>query len=254
MQSIFATMWLRISEKMAVCAEQRRQTLYLFWSHIIAARLGNHNAMVNPSSSNDIKGNADLSETQAELLQSVLAEPSYPWLPGEVADDYAKELEAAGQSLEISDEAAMQGWQRLSAQLDQIWSGTEVNALALLQQKFAARLPEKVLTQISDRAQNLTQQPTKDMPGTAQPIMAQMIACVKDTVANIAEADLRVIARPMAFSMRSSGAEEWVDATAASVRQAKWENLSAIEQARLSLAAARYAIAQINDQQSDNQH
>ena len=210
--------------------------------------------MVNPSSSKDIKDNPDLSEARAELLQSVLAEPSYPWLPGEIADDYAEEIEAAGQSLEISDEVATQGWQRLSAQLDQIWSGTEGNVLALLKKKFAARLPENVLAQISDRAQKLTHQQNKDISENAQPMVAQMIACVKDTVTNITEADLRVIARPMAFSMRSSSAEKLVDTTAASVRQANWESLSAIDQAKLSLAAARYAIAQLNNQQPDNQH
>ena len=49
----------------------------------------------------------------------------------------------------------------------------------------------------------------------------------------------------MAFAMRSSGAEEWVDAAVNSVRLADWEKLSPLEQARLSLAAARYAIAQV---------
>ena len=196
--------------------------------------------MVNPSSSNGSQGSPDLSETQAELLQSVLSEQSYPWLLSETAKDYEDDLEAAGQSLEISEEAAAKGWQSLSAQLDQIWAGSEVDVLALLRQKFAARLPESVLVQISDRAQKVA--------ANAEPMVAQMISCVKDTVINIAEADLQVMARPMAFAMRSSGAEELVDATTASVRQADWESLSALEQAKLGLAAARYALAQVENQ------
>ncbi|PZO23094.1 MAG: hypothetical protein DCF25_01345 [Leptolyngbya foveolarum] len=206
--------------------------------------------MVNPSSSNNHPGNPDLSKTQAELLQSVLMEQSYPWLPGSVTQSYEEDLETAGQSLEISDEEAISGWQGLSVQLDQIWAGSNVDVLALLKQKFATRLPETVLAAISDRAQQLAQQATQGLSESAQPMVAQMIACVKGTVTAIGEADLQVMARPMAFAMRSSGAEELVDATVISVRQADWDKLSALEQARLSLAAARYAIAQVETTES----
>ncbi len=208
--------------------------------------------MVNRSSSNSQPGNPDLSETQAELLQSILAKQSYPWLPDSVAQGYEDALETAGQLLEISDEEALAGWQGLSAQLDQIWAGPGVDVLTLLKQKFAARLPETVLMAISDRAQQLAQQSAQGLSKSAQPMVAQMIACVKGTVTAIGEADLQVMARPMAFAMRSSGAEELVDATVASVRQANWENLSALEQARLSLAAARYAIAQVETADAQN--
>ncbi len=208
--------------------------------------------MVNPSSSNNHPGNPDLSKTQAELLQSVLMEQSYPWLPGSVTQSYEEDLETAGQSLEISDEEAIAGWQGLSVQLDQIWAGSNVDVLALLKQKFATRLPETVLAAISDRAQQLAQQATQGLSESAQPMVAQMIACVKGTVTAIGEADLQVMARPMAFAMRSSGAEELVDATVISVRQADWDKLSALEQARLSLAAARYAIAQVETTESQD--
>lgn len=204
--------------------------------------------MVNPSSSNDNRGNRkrnpDLSKTQAELLQAILAERSYPWMPSPASEgqktDYEVELETAGQSLEISDEESSKGWQCLSVQLDRMWGTPDVDVLAMLRQKFAARLPEAVLARISDRAQQVA--------ASAEPMVTQMIACVKDNATQIAEADLQVMARPMAFAMRSSGAEELVDATAAAVRQTDWESLSALEQAKLSLAAARYALAQIDSQ------
>ena len=204
--------------------------------------------MVNPSPPNSNQGSSDLSEMQAELLQSVLTEQSYPWSPAQTADGYEEDLEAAGQTLEISEEEAAAGWQGLSTQLDQIWAGSTANStvsvLALLKQKFAARIPESVLATIGDRATQ-TQQTTYGLADGAKPMVALMIDCVKGTVSAIGEADLQVIARPMAFAMRSSGAEELVEATAASVRTADWESLSALEQAKLSLAAARYAIAQL---------
>lgn len=200
--------------------------------------------MVNPSSDNSNLGNPDLSKIQAELLQSVLLEECYPWLPAEAAAEYEKDLDAAGQSLEISDEEALTGWQGLSAQLDEVWAVSEVDVLAQLKQKFAARLPEAVLASISDRALQTAQGAAEN----AKPLVARMIDCVKDSVQAVGEADLQVLARPMAFAMRSSSSEELVDATANSVRRADWKALSPLEQARLSLAAARYAIAQVESQ------
>lgn len=208
-----------------------------------SAKLGNRNAMVNSSSANSDRETPDLSETQAELLQSVLSEESYPWVPADVAAGYEESLAAAGQALEISDEEAAAGWQRLSGQLDQAWVGTDADVLTLLKQKFSPRLPESVLVAIGDRARQMA----LSTPKNAQPMVTRMIDCVKETVSAIGEADLQVMARPMAFAMRSSGAEELVDATVNSVRQANWETLSPLEQARLSLAAARYAIAKVEE-------
>ena len=51
-----------------------------------------------------------------------------------------------------SEEETAKGWLKLSAQLNQIWSDSDVDVLALLKQKFSARLPEAVLAQISDRS------------------------------------------------------------------------------------------------------
>ena len=203
--------------------------------------------MVNSSSANSHHDSPDLSEPQAELLQSVLSADSYPWLPADVSADYEAHLAEVGQTLEISDEEAAAGWQRLSTQLDSVWSGADVDVLALLKQKFVARLPESVLRAIGDRAQQIALSPSLGTSEKARPMAARMIDCVKGTVSAIGEADLQVMARPMAFAMRSSGAEKLVDATVASVRQADWEMLSPLEQARLSLAAARYAIAQIEE-------
>ncbi|MEM9946800.1 MAG: hypothetical protein AAF810_12135 [Cyanobacteria bacterium P01_D01_bin.36] len=188
---------------------------------------------------------AQLNTTKAEMLQSILdAEQSAPWLAGEAAGEYTAQIDAAGQALEISDEEAEKGWQGLSAQLNQIWTGAQVgvqsdvqtSVLALLQEKFAARLPSDLLGMISERAQQVAK--------SGQPMVKQLITCVQDGLDNIGEADLQVMARPMAFAMRGSSADEFVEATIKSVRQDDWAALSPVEQARLSLAAARYAISQ----------
>lgn len=200
--------------------------------------------MANPSPSSSADSDttaAALSAAQAELLQSVLdPEQSVPWLANEAAGEYALQIEAAGQALEISDEEASEGWQGLSAQLSQVWgdatAGAEVSVLALLQEKFAGRLPSDLLSMISEKAQQVAK--------SGQPMVKQLITCVQDGLDNMAEADLQVMARPMAFAMRGSSADEFVDVTIQSIRKDDWASLSPIEQARLSLAAARYAISQ----------
>lgn len=192
--------------------------------------------MVNHSSSSSDQDRA-ISTAQAELLQTVLDADCYPWLSAEMAADYAACVEAAGQALEISEAEAVQGWQGLSQQLTQVWGD---GAIAQLQQKFVGRLSPAMIAHIGEKAQQVVR--------SGQPMMSQMIACVRDQLTHVAESDLQVMARPMALAMRGNSAEEFVEATIRSVRSAEWDTLTPPEQARLSLAAARYAIARIAKQ------
>ena len=192
--------------------------------------------MVNPSPSSGEYSPAMLA-AEAELLQAVLASDCYPWLTDDVVDDEAQ-MAAAEQQLEISDNEAAQGWQRLSQQLSEIWGTHE--ALSPLQQKFAGRLPAAMMAHIAEKAQQVAHR--AQAAGSSR--VSQMVFCVQDMLIDIGEADLQVMARPMALAMRGSSSEEFVEAAVQSVRVADWDDLSPIEQARLGLAAARYAIAQ----------
>ncbi|MEL7142593.1 MAG: hypothetical protein AAFY33_18195 [Cyanobacteria bacterium J06643_4] len=188
--------------------------------------------------------NGDMDNTEsaikAALLQSVLdTEQSAPWLAAQSTDEYDAQVSTAGEALEFSDEEVSQGWQTLSAQLNQLWGGQSVGVVALLQQKFAGRMPSDLLAMIGEKAQQVAQ--------SGQPMLDQLITCVQDGFDNMAAADLKVMARPMAFAMRGSSADEFVEATVQSIRKEDWTALSPIEQARLSLAAARYAISQSED-------
>ncbi len=214
--------------------------------------------MVNPSPFNadnadndtDSQDNSELSAAQSELLQAVLTSEAYPWLADQTAQQDDIQAEIAGQMLEISDEEAAQGWQRLSAQLTQQFdlignlAPSETSMATILEQKFAERLPTDMLARIGEKAQQLVSQREK----IAANVLEQMLACVQDVLSYVAEDDLRVIARPMAMAMRGNSTDEFVDATIKSVRTADWAALSPIEQARLGLAAARYAISQAEAQ------
>lgn len=189
------------------------------------------------SSSGDM--DKPISITESELLQTILnPAQSSPWINAETAAEYEEKILAAGAFLEISDVEAAQGWESLSVQLDSVWTGAQDALLVRLQQKFAERLPADMLATIAEKAQQIA--------NSSQPMVKQMLDCVQDCLNDVAEADLRVIARPMALAMRGSSADEFVEATIQSVRQIEWEDLSAIEQAKLSLATARYAISQSN--------
>ena len=191
--------------------------------------------------------NGDMDNTEsaikAALLQSVLdTEQSTPWLAPESTDEYDTQTAAAGEMLEFSDEEVAEGWQTVSAQLNQLWEGQSspsVGVVALLQKKFAGRMPSDLLAMIGEKAQQVAH--------SGQPMLDQLITCVQDGFENMAAADLQVMARPMAFAMRGSSADEFVEATVQSIRKADWAVLSPIEQARLSLAAARYAISQSDE-------
>lgn len=191
-----------------------------------------------------------MSSAQAELLQTVLAFEQYPWLPGETAIGEDDLMEKAGQGLEISDEDAAQGWQQLSAQLEQVWG-----AGSPLQQKFAGRLPAAMIAHISEKAQQLVLSGQSSHPSgrqssqnNGQSVLEQMVVCVQDVMTHMAEADLRVFGRPLAMAMRGSSSDEFIEVTIQSIRMVEWEALSPIEQAKLSLAAARYALSQADQQ------
>ena len=178
-------------------------------------------------------------ETQAqqEMLQSVLSpQRLYPWTPAE-ADEYFAEASAAGDELALSDEEAQQGWQALSTQLDTLWGDASSAIQGALAQRFARRLSQVAIAQITAKAAQVA--------STGRPLAEQLIACVRDTLTGWEEADLQVMARPLAHAMR--GQEEILEATISSVRDIEWDALSPMEQARISLAAARWSIDYVSD-------
>lgn len=195
-------------------------------------------------------------QAELELLQILLQDESmsypgqadesftYPWNPAAPEaeayfDALEQEVMQAGWS---ADELAHQG-KVLSNYFDQVWTefavtvSTPASTLcAKLMQQFASQVPQNLLDSIAQRAQQVIV--------TNLSLADQMVQCVQDCLPNWAEDDLQVLARPFAFAMRGADTE-MLEAALRSVRCAAWTELSGIEQARLSLAIARYAIAQL---------
>ncbi|MEG4487093.1 hypothetical protein [Microcoleus sp. D2_18a_B4] len=176
------------------------------------------------------------SQTQAqmELLATIVqTDVAYPWNPAQLeSESYLTALEqefALSDSFSDSDIALKS--QVLFSQLEQVWLTTALQKS--LREKFA-RVPQDFLARIAQSVQNATVK--------YQSLADQMVECVLDILPQWAEEDLQVLARPLAYAMRDVDSEggELVMAT-----KRPWAQLSEIEQARVSLAVARYAISQL---------
>lgn len=176
------------------------------------------------------------SQTQAqmELLATIIqTDVAYPWNPAQIeSESYWAALEqefALFDSFSDSDIALKS--QVLFSQLEQVWLTTALQKS--LREKFA-RVPQDFLASIAQSVQNATVK--------YQSLADQMVECVLDILPQWAEEDLQVLARPLAYAMRDVDSEggELVMAT-----KRPWAQLSEIEQARVSLAVARYAISQL---------
>jgi hypothetical protein len=173
-------------------------------------------------------------QTEMELLTTIVqADVAYPWNPAQLeSESYLMGLEQEfALSDSFSDSDIAQKSQVLFAQLEQVWLAT--NLQKCLCEKFA-RVPQELLTSIAQSVRNATVK--------CQSLADQMVESVLDILPQWAEEDLQVLARPLAYAMREADAEG-VELVMASRRA--WTELSEIEQARVSLAVARYAISQL---------
>ena len=174
-------------------------------------------------------------QAQMELLAAIVqTDVAYPWNPAQLeSESYLTALEqefALSDSFSDSDIALKS--QVLFSQLEQVWLTTALQKS--LREKFA-RVPQDFLASIAQSVQNATVK--------YQSLADQMVECVLDILPQWAEEDLQVLARPLAYAMRDVDSEggELVMAT-----KRPWAQLSEIEQARVSLAVARYAISQLD--------
>jgi hypothetical protein len=177
-------------------------------------------------------------QVEQDLLRAILTPDSqpYPWQPEDAAS-YLDRLAAAGEALSITEAEATQGWQALAAQLatlvPDLEGGTAGSVAEALAQRFGECLPPRLIEQISGQAQRVGLT-------AGQPLLEQLLACVREAFADWDEADLQVLARPLAYAMR--GQPERLETALQASRSADWDSLSPLEQVRLGLAAAGYAL------------
>ncbi|MGG6293517.1 hypothetical protein ACQ4M4_03750 [Leptolyngbya sp. AN02str] len=190
-------------------------------------------------------------EAELELLQLILnqRELPYPWSPSNAAStQYFEALEQ---------ELAEDGWdeeifapyvQNLAVQLDNAWTTLQPQVApnrisTALFERFAAQVPQALLDAIAQRAHEVAAQ--------QRSLSEQLVSCVQSVLTGWNEDDLVVLARPFAYAMRSGNDAQSLEGALKSVRCAEWSELSEIEQVRLSLVVARYALAQASAEDAE---
>ena len=196
-------------------------------------------------------------QAELEFMQLILEQPSdledlsYPYNPADpAADAYFDALEQEVLALGWSEADLMAEGKILSRHIDQLWvdlatseMSTAASITEELSKRFSARVPQQILDGIVQKARQVFNQNLS--------LSDQLVQCVQGYLPVWGVEDLQVFARPLAYAMRAPEAES-LDSTLQTIRPADWQELSDVEQARLSLAIARYAIAQVATEADQN--
>ncbi|MGF1481286.1 MAG: hypothetical protein ACFB4I_17680 [Cyanophyceae cyanobacterium] len=163
-----------------------------------------------------------IDESRAEITTE---DSAYPWNPAAPeADAYYSRLE---QTFSLTDcfepEEIDQQAEAFFGQLQQCWEAVDAEIEVSLSARFS-NAPVSWLEIIARRA--------KDFIGTSFSRVQQLVECVKPLFADWAEEDLTLLARPIAQAIRGDS----------QFKKTAWEELSAADKARLSMAIAHYAL------------
>jgi hypothetical protein len=199
------------------------------------------------------------SPAQLELLETLLEaeDTAYPWNPSQgESDDYFCTAEHQCRIQDLLDEELTVRSQSFYNQLDTLWSNvsakqhyncnTVVNLAIQLKEnlikRITARVPHELIEQIAEKAAEIF--------NPQQSMGEQLVSCVQAVLPNWGSDDLTVLARPFAYAMRNSEAQN-LETILDKVGEHDWQTLSEIEQARISVAIAYYALRQITSFQQE---
>ena len=183
------------------------------------------------------------SQMQAELLSLILQpeDTNYPLNPADLSSEaFFTALEQQFELEEWSDEEISVRSQALFTSLDSCWeqaSATTDTLTASLLDKFGGRVPQDWLQAIAQKAQAVI--------SSNLSIAEKLVQCVQQQLPNWGEEDLIVFSRPLAYAMR--GENNPVESTLSAIPEIEWSELSDMEQVRLSMAIARYALDSIKN-------
>jgi len=214
--------------------------------------------MANQISHTPNHGSASVDmEMELELLEALISpdDSTYPWNPADPESEaYFVEQEQQFLMQELLDEELEVRSQAFYSQLDTLWANVESSQysqdittaqqtselIETLRSGFASCLPTNLLDTIARNAVAIFNR--------QQVKVEQMVRCVQEVLPAWDEDDLFVLARPYAFAMRSKTPNcDKLESVLGSVGNRDWSSLPAIEQARISLAIAQYALEQLEN-------
>ncbi|MBD2437074.1 hypothetical protein [Nostoc sp. FACHB-110] len=199
------------------------------------------------------------SQVELELLEALLEpeDATYPWNPADdEAETYFVEMERQFVMQDLLEEELHTRADSFYGKLDSLWSevtncsyykcNTRSSILTGLQETlhtaFAAKIPHGWLDAIAQKATEIF--------ASQQSMGEQLVECVQAVLPGWETDDLAVFARPYAYAMRSSEPQN-LTAIINNVASKDWASLSEIEQAKLSVAIAYYAIKQLDNSQTE---
>lgn len=165
----------------------------------------------------------------AQLLELLLTDELVYPEPQVTHELYWTEVESAFSVADWSEAELATRSEHFFATLATCWSSHRSRSLqAQLQARFGQLVPTDWLETISDRAQALLEAGLSPLE--------ELVTCVEPLLTNWTIEDLQVFARPVAYAMRSAEAPE------AELPTKDWTALSPVEQARLTMQVAQYAL------------
>lgn len=196
------------------------------------------------------------SSLELQLLETLLQseDTTYPWnLADMPSEDYFHHLEEQFGWQDFPEEELNTDADNFYQNLDIIWDQlgrleqdklykNTVNSVQKALENTFITIPGFLLTAIAQTA-------TQVYP-IEQSASEKLVQCVEALLPSWQIDDLLVLARPFAYSMRSSEPQTLTNLIS-QVHKEDWQNLSAIEQAKISLAIANYAL-QYLDQSPGN--
>ncbi|WP_392533379.1 hypothetical protein [Nostoc sp. C117] len=200
------------------------------------------------------------SQVDLELLEALLQpdDATYPWNPAdEESEAYFQELEEQFGIQDLLEEELTKRSPDFFNHLDTLWSAISpsetdnhnpqqslvLNLQEALRGAFYTCIPQTLLNTIATKAAEIFS--PHQLRGE------QLVECVQAVLPSWETEDLLVLARPFAYAMRSSESHNPAS-TITKLNNREWTNLSEIEQAKISLAIAYYALTQIDRYKSES--
>jgi len=186
-----------------------------------------------------------------EFLETLLEpeDATYPWnLADEASESYFHHLEQQFGWQDFPEAELLTSSENFYQNLDIIWdqvalvedddiSKNTVNYLQKTLQNTFSVIPGVLLTAIAQKA--------SEVFILEQSASEKLVECVQALLPNWETDDLLVLARPFAYSMRSSETHT-LTSVIRDFEHRDWASLSAIEQAKISLAIADYALQHLS--------
>lgn len=209
--------------------------------------------------------NSFQTQIEMEMLEALLVcndeDIEYPWNPADIeSEDF---FNAAEVKLTNSQPCNFNSFldaelpelsQAFHNRLDTLWEKMaplqcnmnvvpSVSLKESLQNAIASRIPQNLIDRIAEKATEIF--------NPKQSMGDQLLALGQALMPSWGMEDLMVLTRPLAHAMRSrEGQKQNLDSVLNKIGQHEWNNLSEIEQARVSLAVAHYALKQLNETKS----